>query len=316
MSGDTRERLKRLLFLVPYVARNPGISVEALARELGVSREDLLEELDLLMMVGRPPFQPDDYIDVRVENDRVWVDLDVRLSAPPRLTASEAVALAAAAELLRPSAGGGAALESALAKLVKVLPAQAHAAYREMVRKIDASSGAPTELAPLAQAIRERREVRFDYLTPSRGRTEARHARPLALFNHRGQWYLNAFDVGRGEDRLFRLDRLQGLTLTDERFQAPASAGGRVPTLAEGRGEVRVRFGPSAAPYVRERFGESARAVEGGGVEVTVPGDSEVWLVRWVLSHGGEAEVVAPAWAREAVARAARTVLGGEAPSR
>ena len=37
-------------------------------------------------MVGRPPFQPDDFIDLHVENDRVWVDLDQRFSKPPRLT--------------------------------------------------------------------------------------------------------------------------------------------------------------------------------------------------------------------------------------
>ena len=65
------ERLRRLLFLVPYVSKNPGITVDALAKELSVSREALLEELDLLTMVGRPPFQPDDYIDIYVENDRV-----------------------------------------------------------------------------------------------------------------------------------------------------------------------------------------------------------------------------------------------------
>lgn len=311
MSTDTRERLKRLLFLVPYVAQNPGISVDALARELGITREALLEELDLLMLVGRPPFQPDDYIDLRVENDRVWVDLDARLSAPPRLTAPEAVALAAAAELLRPGTSGGGALESALAKLEKVLPTHAHAAYREMARKIDASTGAPSEVAPLAQAVRERREVRFDYLTPARNRTEARHVRPLELFSHRGQWYLEAFDVGRGEERLFRLDRLQGLVVTDTTFPEPPRGQRRRPGVAAGQGDVRVRFGPSAAPYVRERFGDAAVPAGGGGVEVTVPGDSEAWWVRWVLSYGGEAEVVSPPWAREAVARAARAALEG-----
>jgi proteasome accessory factor C len=316
VSTDTRERLKRLLFLVPYVAQHPGIGVDALAKELAVSREDLLEELDLLMLVGRPPFQPDDYIDLRVENDRVWVDLDARLSAPPRLTAAEAVALAAAAELLRPGgesrgASGGGALEGALAKLERVLPKAAHAAYREMARKIDASTSAPSEVGPLAQAVQERREVRFDYLTPARNKTEARHVRPLALRCHRGQWYLDAFDVVKGEERLFRLDRLQGLAVTEVQFPAPAGGRDRSLDVRAGSGEVRVRFGPEAAPYVRERFGDAARPAEGGGVEVTVPGDSEAWLVRWVLSYGGEAEVLSPAWAREAVARAAHALLAG-----
>ena len=84
--SDVHERLRRLLFLVPYVSKHPGVSVDALAQALGVGREELLKELDLLACVGRPPFNPDDYIDIYVDNDRVYVDLDQRLSAPPRLT--------------------------------------------------------------------------------------------------------------------------------------------------------------------------------------------------------------------------------------
>src|SRR5262249_54494647 len=100
--SDVRERLRRVLFLVPYASRHPGITVRELAQALGLSEEELLVDLDLLTMVGRPPFQPDDYIDVYVENGRVYLDLDQRFSAPPRLTAAEAAALRAAADLVRP----------------------------------------------------------------------------------------------------------------------------------------------------------------------------------------------------------------------
>ncbi len=119
--STVHERLRRLLFLVPYVSKHPGVTVDDLAKALNVKREDLLEELDLLTCVGRPPFNPDDYVDIYVDNDRVYVDLDQRLSRPPRLTADEAAALAASAELLRPAAGD--ALQSALQKLEKILPA-------------------------------------------------------------------------------------------------------------------------------------------------------------------------------------------------
>ena len=93
--SDVHERLRRLLFVVPYAARHRGVTVEALSRQLGISREELLRDLELLTMVGRPPFQPDDFIDLHVENDQVWVDLDQRFSKPPRLTGAEAAALSA-----------------------------------------------------------------------------------------------------------------------------------------------------------------------------------------------------------------------------
>lgn len=300
------ERLRRLLFLVPYVSRNPGITVDALAQALGVSREGLIEELDLLAMVGRPPFQPDDYIDIYVDNDRVFVALDQRLSAPPRLTASEAAALAASAELLRPAASD--ALRSALHKLEKVIPSQARERYREMQGKIDAGVVAPDELAPLVRAISSHLEVEFDYFSQGRGAQERRTVRPQELFSHRGQWYLSAFDVTRGDERLFRVDRLQHLSVTDRSFEPSVPRHARVPNPAS-RGEVRVRFSKIAAPYVRERFGEDARPAPEGAVDVLVAGDSERWLTQWVLSFGGEATVVEPEWARRAIARAAEASI-------
>ena len=69
-----------------------------------------------------------------------------------------------------------------------------------------------------------------------------------------------------------------------------------------------MRFTASAAPYLRERFGGEARELSDGGVEVRVTGE-ERWMVQWILSFGGEAEVLEPASAREAVARAAFKAL-------
>jgi proteasome accessory factor C len=305
--STVHERLRRLLFLVPYVSKHPGVTVDDLAKALSVKREDLLEELDLLTCVGRPPFNPDDYVDIYVDNDRVYVDLDQRLSRPPRLTAGEAAALAASAELLRPAAGD--ALQSALQKLERILPAGARERYREMYRKIDASSEAPQSLGPLTRAILERREVTFDYASPGRP-SEPRRVRPYELLSHRGQWYLQGYCHTRQDSRLFRLDRMEGLALTDTPFQPPADARAAVPNPARADSGVRVRFSKLVAPYVTERFGADARPLPDGGVEVRVAGDSERWLVQWVLSFGGEAEVVEPASARAAVARAAHASLG------
>ncbi len=304
--SDVRERLRRLLFLVPYASRRPGISVRELADALGLSEKELLVDLDLLTMVGRPPFQPDDYIDVYVEDGRVYVDLDQRFSAPPRLTAAEAAALRAAADLVRPTASE--ALRSAIAKLEKVLPAEARQQYREMERKVDASVDGPAELGPLAQAISEQREVTFEYFSHGRGSTELRTVRPLELFSHRGHWYLFAHCCSRNDERLFRLDRVGKLALTNRTFEPPPPSQGRVPEPVSGGGEIKVRFAPAVAPYVRERFGENARPADNGAVEVSVTGDSERWLTQWILSFGGEAEVIEPAWARDAVARAAAAI--------
>ncbi len=302
-----QERLRRLLFLVPFVAKHPGQTVDEVAAKLGVSREALLEELDLLTLVGRPPFQPDDFVDIYVEDERVYVELDQRLSAPPRLTAAEGVALAAAAALLKPAAGD--ALTGALAKLEAVLPPHARERYRAMSKAVDVALEAPDGLTALTQAVAERREVELDYFTASRGQTDRRRVQPHELFSHRGQWYLSAHCLTRGDARLFRLDRIASLSLTDARFEARGVGARAMPGVVDPAGEVRVRFSPAIAPWIVERFGDAARSLPDGAVEVAVPGDSERWLTQWVLSFGGDAVVLAPAWAKAAVARAARASL-------
>lgn len=302
------ERLRRLLFLVPFVSKNPGLTVDEVATAVGVTKEELLEELDLLTLVGRPPFQPDDFIDVYVEDDRVYVSLDQRLSAPPRLTAAEGVALAAAAALLKPSAGG--ALSSALARLEKVLPPQAVQRYREMTRQLDIATEAPDSIAVLTQAIVEHREISLEYVGIGRGEHELRRVRPLELFSHRGQWYLSGFCLTRQGERLFRVDRITALQLLAERFAPPAHPKAHaLPGASGGERPVRVRFSPELAPYQQERFGEAALLEPDGSVVVTVPGDSERWLTRWILSFGGNATVLEPAWAIRAVAEAAAASL-------
>ena len=179
--------------------------------------------------------------------------------------------------------------------------------YRELGSAVNARSQASEELGILTRAVEERRELEFDYAAPGKTATEKRRVEPAEAFNHRGLWYLYGWDLARGSERLFRLDRMTGIVLTDRRFSPRPMPPARVPNPAA-RGEVRVRFTAQAAPYLRERFGGEARELTDGGVEVRVAGE-ERWLVQWVLSFGGEAEVLEPAWAREAVSRAALRAL-------
>jgi proteasome accessory factor C len=104
---------------------------------------------------------------------------------------------------------------------------------------------------------------------------------------------------------------MEHLAVTTIAFQPPQDArGAAVPNPARSTdASARVRFSKVAAPYVQERFGSDARPLADGGVEVRVAAD-ERWLTQWVLSFGGEAEVLEPVSARAAVARAARASLG------
>jgi proteasome accessory factor C len=316
--NDPRERLRRVLFLVPYAVRHPGIPVRDLARKCGVTEKELLEDLDFLLGVGCPPFAPDDFLDLYVEGDRVYVALHQSFSRPPRFTESEAAALAAAAQAL-----GGEGTERALEALRASVPRDRRRRFDELSKRIYAGSPpAPgSVLGRLQRAIADRREVRIRYFTQTRGAEGERVVRPWTLAQRFGHWYLYGFDLSRERPLPFRLDRIRACEVTEARFEAPSEAQlAKARLFSEAQGEpVRIRLGPRGAAWALSRPGVSLVArEEGGGAVVEIPGASEDWATRFALSFGGEAEVIAPASARRHFAEAVRRALAryGPAPAR
>lgn len=59
-------------------------------------------------------------------------------------------------------------------------------------------------------AVVATRPIAFDYRRPEQAEPTARVVEPWSLVSVRGRWYLNAFDRGRGEPRVFRLSRIVG----------------------------------------------------------------------------------------------------------
>lgn len=108
----------------------------------------------------------------------------------------------------------GTAGETAAAKIRRVLP-------QRLTRRLDALlgeaafTGAVREAAPpdagvllaLADAVRHRRPVRMRYVAGD-GRRSERTVHPYGLVAHGGRWYVSGLDVGRGEERTFRVDRI------------------------------------------------------------------------------------------------------------
>ncbi|WP_437332526.1 helix-turn-helix transcriptional regulator [Sorangium sp. So ce394] len=78
--------------------------------------------------------------------------------------------------------------------------------------------GATAHLAELRAAVGERRKIRFGYARED-GARSTRTALPLGLFFMGTCWSLAAWCELRAEFRSFRLDRMHGLEVLDERFE-------------------------------------------------------------------------------------------------
>ncbi len=305
---DPRDRLRRVLFLVPYAVRHPGIPVKDLARKCGCSEKEILEDLDFLLGVGSPPFAPDDFLDLYVEGDKVYVALHQSFSRPPRFTESEAAALAAAVRAL-----GGEGRERAVKALRDSVPRDRRASFDELAGRIYA--GAPpardSVLGRLQRAIAERRAVRLAYHSASRDADTDRIVHPYTLAQRFGHWYLYGHDPGRGKALAFRLDRVRECAMTEQRFDPPAEAElARARLFSESEGEPpRLRIGPDAAAWAVARPGVRLVKRTDAGAVVELPGASAEYATRFALSLGGEAEVIAPAAARRHFTEAVRRTL-------
>jgi predicted DNA-binding transcriptional regulator YafY len=113
-------------------------------------------------------------------------------------------------------------VESALAKLNRVLPA----GLRRRVEALETTLGfttAETSGVPvrgesvllLADAIRRSKRLGIRYRS-FEGEETQRELSPYGLVVHSGRWYLAAYDHGREDLRVFRVDRIQRLAVGDE----------------------------------------------------------------------------------------------------
>jgi predicted DNA-binding transcriptional regulator YafY len=304
-----QERLRRLLLIVPAARRRPGIKLADLARELGLNPQELREDIELLGLVGRPPFSPDDLIDISVdERERVAVALDQSFSRPPQLTPLEALALAAAAQEVAPA---DPAVTAALAKLTEQLAPASRQLYGQLARRVAASTPVPRRsekvLAQLRGAAERHLEVALEYDKEGRGAAGERVFQPQGVIDHGGVWYTIGHDVGRDAERTFRVDRILSVRETGRSFPDPgpldpARFQREQLFFPSGREHaVVVRFSPAAAAWALQRYGPRARQLPDGRVDVSIDSASPGYAVQLALSLAGEAEIAAPQHAREAL---------------
>ncbi|RMG16608.1 MAG: WYL domain-containing protein [Deltaproteobacteria bacterium] len=336
------EWFRRWLLLIPAVARRKeGMPVSELCAKLGIEASELQGALDQLLLLGKPPFSPADYLDVYVEGDRVHVELAQNLVRPPRLTHDEAMALALGARML--SEGGDEAWEALLGTVMEKLEAAMTPVERERYRRLServvlAPTAPPSRevQSVLRQALSQRRRVRMEYYSRRSDAFGPRTVRPYAVLHHEGYWYLVAGEEPSGgaaategereeasageaasDHKLFRLDRIRRVEPVGPPGAYEIPEGFDLGQVRPGAGSVRSGVGAPAvvevsaakARWVAERFGERVTLLEDGRARVRFDGWSEGWIAAWVLSFGGEAVVIEPETLRARVRREAEAAL-------
>jgi len=180
------------------------------------------------------------------------LDRSARLP-PVRLTVEEVVGLALAAAMARRVSSGlpySVAADHAIDKLIRTLPKERAASFRHLTQHM--FIGAPASdamhsdlglvegglLQTFEAALSTKHCLAFDYVD-RHGQTSTRVVEPHGLLLRVPIWYVIAYDPLRDAPRVFRVDRMRAVELSDDVFEP------RPPAVF--------------AQYIDPRFGDPAR---------------------------------------------------------
>jgi proteasome accessory factor C len=276
------------------------VSVAELARKFGVSKHDLLDDLQLVFLCGLPGYGPGDLIDVDLQEDRVYVRMADYFSAPLRLTPAEALVLYAGGATVAalPQFEEADALRRALQKLGRALGVNGEGTDSSGLTVSLEASG-EEHLPLLRRALEERKRVRLEYYTASRGELSDRVVEPWGILAALGRWYLIALDLAIDEERMFRLDRIKDLEVLTEDASVPddfdperyRGAFREVPSEPI----LRLEISPDAARWFEDYYPVTESvALRDGWRAVSLRFGSPRWAATLVLQLGSDVRSVQP----------------------
>lgn len=266
----------------------------------------------------------------RVDGQVRWRLMDGSKQAPAlSFSPTELMALVMSRALLKPLAGTHiqTALESAMTKASSLLP-PASLDYAQQLQNLFAVGLGPHKtykshretIDRFTQAIDQHRMVQVRYFSASRGKVTRREIDPYRLWYASGGLYLIGYCHLCKEPRLFAVERIRSVTLTDHPYQMPlnfdleAFVEDALTVMRSPRIEVELLFDRATALWAKDRIWHPSQKLEShsGGrlrMKLTVANTRE--LVGWILSFGSGVRVIEPESLRQAVQQEAKRIAEG-----
>lgn len=286
------DRFRRIVSIIPWIAERDGPTIDEVCTRFEIDRADLLADLDVVFMVGIPPYTPDELIDVIIENDRVWITLGRYFTKPLRLTSQEALAVLAAGNGLLATSGSDpdGPLARALAKLQRAAGLDDSGSLGISLGGVDA-----TRLELLQRATSEHLQVDIDHYSYGSDQNQVRRIDPYRVYATDGNWYVMGWCHLAAAERVFRIDRIRAATLTEVGFSPPTE----IPDATSYTGsptDRRVMIEVSdRARWITDQYPvESATPLGDGRLRIVLSVGGDAWLERLLLRLGPTARVVDP----------------------
>jgi predicted DNA-binding transcriptional regulator YafY len=305
MRGDQLARQWRVIRAIE--ASPSGLTVAEIAKREETGIRTIYRDLEALQAAGFPLYTE------KVERASRWAFVDTyKFKIPAPFTLTELMSLYFYKDLVRVFKGTPFhdSIDSIFKKIQSTLPPQA-LRYLDKMQSVFHVGIKPYKdygqfrniLNQVNQAAMDRRRVEMVYHSLQRKDKTLRKVDPYRVWFYDGTIYLIGLCHLREEVRMFVLDRIKAVTLTDERFTIPKDFNlddfmrQSFRVMHDELYTVKVRISPAWARWVGEKIWHESQKVKkngDGSLELIflVAGLDEI--KRWVLSFGPECQVLEP----------------------
>jgi predicted DNA-binding transcriptional regulator YafY len=318
----SRPPLERMLHIHQALAAEKFPNASSLAHELEVNTKTIYRDIEFMRNRLNLP------VEFKGSRNGFYYTGEVSAFPTMQITEGELFALVVAEKALQQYRGTSfeKPLLSAIKKMEQSLPDTISLNLADIEQSISFRTRAEPILDlkifdALAKAVAQRQQLQLQYRKPGQ-KSEPRIVDPYHLANINGEWFLFAFDHARKDIRTFAPARIEAIEQTGNIFERSQkfSLEKRLRDsfgvhAGEGKFEVVLRFAPRAADFIREKKwhpSQKIRELKNGELELTMKLSSLGEVERWVLSWGGEAQVLQPKALAEAVKTAAKKILAAK----
>lgn len=309
------DRLLRLTSLIDHISSVPGKNYQFYAEKFGVSTRTIRRDVDTLAEAGLPV---ETSAGIRFINEVELSDIN--------FTYNEAFSLMIALSELKRYTQFDGELEQVKIKLKQVLPDKLAGIVQEIEKRVgiypsrtEIATEVSDKMMPIISSLIDNRRLKIKYYSFSSNEVKWRKIDPYGVFFRRRGWYLAAYCHLVNEIRTFRFSRVREWKHLKEYFKLPNDFDldeyvTECWELMKGESaEVEVKFSSDVAQLILEtEFNkhEEKELLEDGSViyRVKVEGWREIFY--WILSFGGDAEIIKPDWLRDKAENEAEKMLG------
>jgi len=312
--GDQLGRQWQIIQIL--LSSKQGKSAQELARELECHLRTVYRDLEALQIAGFPLFNE------REAGKNLWSLLDtVKRSVPIPFTLTELMALYFSRDLVRTLQDTlfYDSLESLFKKIKATLPPDSETFLKKVQNTLFVSQKQYKEygkakgiINTVNDAAIRTKSIEIRYYSMRHKKEGRRKVDPYRIWFFNGTFYLIAYCHQRQETRIFALDRIRSVSVTEEHFTVPENfdlENFMKPSFGIYKGKpekIKIRFDADAAGYIIEKVWHETQEItpqKDGAILFTAEIAVTDEIKTWILSWGSKAAVLKPEKLKKALKR-------------